>query len=103
MYKSRSPSLSTSAKAEDVLPGFSNFDAKTDSENFPFPSLIKTLLGPPNAVTIKSKSLSPSTSAKTDPLEYRLGQGTPASIVISLNVQFPIFIYKILFSFNLGT
>ena len=52
MYKSRSPSLSTSANAEDVLPGFCNFDAKTDSENFPLPSLIKTLLGPPNAVTI---------------------------------------------------
>ena len=102
MYKSISPSLSTSANAEDVLPGFSNFEAKTDSENLPFPSLKKILFGPPNAVTTKSKSLSPSTSAKTDPLEYRFGQETPASFVTSLNSQFPIFIYNMLFSFNLG-
>ena len=103
MYKSRSPSLSTSANAEDVLPGLFSFESSLDSEKLPFPSLTKILFGPPNAVTIRSKSLSPSTSAKTEPFEYLFGHETPASSVTSLNFQLPIFRYKIFFSFNRGT
>ena len=64
MYKSKSPSLSTSARALDVDPGLFSFDSNFFSTKIPFPSFINTLFGPPSAVTIKSKSLSPSMSEK---------------------------------------
>ena len=66
---SRSPSLSTSDNVEEVLPGRSIIESSSFSENFPEPLLINILFGPPRAVTTRSKSRSPSTSAKVDPVE----------------------------------
>ena len=92
MYKSKSPSLSTSARALDVDPGLFSFDSNFFSTKIPFPSFINTLFGPPSAVTIKSKSLSPSTSAKTEPFEYLFGAATPAAKVKSSNCHSPLLI-----------
>ena len=53
---------------------------------------INRLFGPPSAVKIKSKSLSPSTSAKTEPFEYLFGAATPATNVKSSNCHSPLLI-----------
>ena len=42
MYKSKSPSLSTSARALDVDPGLSSFESSFFSVKIPFPSFINT-------------------------------------------------------------
>ncbi len=55
--------------------------------NRPLPSLMKSAFGPPQEVTNKSRSPSPSTSPNAAPVLDIPGAPTPASAVMFLNCQ----------------
>ena len=60
--------------------------------NRPLPSLMKSAFGPPQEVTNKSRSPSPSTSPNAAPVLDIPGAPTPASVVMFLNCQAPRFL-----------
>src|SRR5262245_52933788 len=81
----------------EVLPSFERSPASAVTlAKCPCPSLRKQALGPPIEVTSKSKSPSPSMSAKTAPVDVWFGQATPASAVVLLKLQPPRLRYRAL-------
>src|SRR2546425_499037 len=59
------------------------------SVNTPWPSLMNNATPPPSVLTRRSRSPSPSTSAKTAPVEWRTGIATPAAVVPSSDPHTP--------------
>ena len=86
--------MSTSPSATEVDPIFS---ASTPAAlvwlvNLPVPSLMNNAFGPPQEVTNRSRSPSPSTSPNAAPVLDIPDAPTPASFEMFLNFQLPRFL-----------
>src|SRR5260221_14334788 len=78
----------------DIAPNLLTRPASVASRKFPLPSFKNSRAPPPIEFTKRSRSPSPSTSAKTAPVEYCPAHLTPARSVISSKRQPPRLRYR---------